>query len=504
MDTRTLTLLLNTLLLCGAACGISLPLGTALAWLLVRTDLPGRRVGLILLGLMLFVPLYLQTAAWQAGFGIQGWYTLVADAPAWLDGFRGAVWVHAMAAVPWVVLIVGVGLWLVEPELEEQTLLDGSSRQVFLRVTLRGAAPAVGVAALWVAIVAAGEMTVTDLFMVRTYAEELYTQFAIGPDVDAAPLGVWPGVVLTVLLVAAGLTVCSELAPRNRPLTLRRRWVFPLGPWKIPAAVLAAAVLALLVGLPLLNLCYKAGVQVTQLDVERVRTFSPGKCFSIVITSPWQYRRELGWSLAIGTLAATAAVGAATPLAWFARSGKRRGVPVLVVMAVCLALPGPLVALGLIRLLNRPEFPLLVFLYDRSVLAPWLALLVRSLPLATLVMWHALRTVPEEMLDSAAVDGAGPLGRLCRVALPCRLSAVALAWVVALAVALGDLAASILVVPPGVTTLSIQIFDLLHSGVEDQVAGISLALVVLFAVSAAVAAGLVRRLSRQPHPAIKG
>ena len=110
MDGRTWTLLLNTLLLAAGTCAISLPLGTALAWLLARTDLPGRRLGMILLGLMLFVPLYLQTAAWQAGFGVQGWFTLAAGVPAWLDGFRGAIWVHAMAAVPWVVLIVGVGV----------------------------------------------------------------------------------------------------------------------------------------------------------------------------------------------------------------------------------------------------------------------------------------------------------------------------------------------------------------------------------------------------------
>ena len=75
MDARTWSLALNTLLLTGATCAISLPLGSVVAWLLTRTDLPGRRVGMVLLGLMLFVPLYLQAAAWHAGFGVQGWFT---------------------------------------------------------------------------------------------------------------------------------------------------------------------------------------------------------------------------------------------------------------------------------------------------------------------------------------------------------------------------------------------------------------------------------------------
>jgi iron(III) transport system permease protein len=59
VDERTFQLLLNTLLLAGATCAISVPLGTVLAWLLTRTDLLGRRLWLALLGLMLFVPLYL-------------------------------------------------------------------------------------------------------------------------------------------------------------------------------------------------------------------------------------------------------------------------------------------------------------------------------------------------------------------------------------------------------------------------------------------------------------
>ena len=63
---------------------------------------------------------------------------------------------------------------------------------------------------------------------------------------------------------------------------------------------------------------------------------------------------------------------------------------------------------------------------------------------------------------------AGPISR---IVLPQRLSALAVAWLIGLALALSDLTASILVVPPGVETLSIHIFNLVHYGVEDQVAG---------------------------------
>ena len=160
--------------------------------------------------------------------------------------------------------------------------------------------------------------------------------------------------------------------------------------------------------------------------------------------------------------------------------------------AVCLAVPGPVLGLLIIWLLNRPEHPWLLFLYDRSIAAVWLAWMLRGLPAATLILWHALRTISAEIVQSAAIDGAGPIRTLCYIALPMRWRAVAAALLVALSVALGDLAASILVVPPRVTTLSIEVFGLLHYGLENEVAGICLALLGMFALVAATAYRLAK------------
>jgi iron(III) transport system permease protein len=166
------------------------------------------------------------------------------------------------------------------------------------------------------------------------------------------------------------------------------------------------------------------------------------------------------------------------------------------------------IGLGIIWFLNRPGIPVIGWLYGHSILAPCLALWIRSLPPATLITWYSLRTVPPEMLDAAAVDGAGPWGRLWWIAVVGRPSALLLAWIVAFAVGFGDLAASILVIPPGVTTLSVRIFSLLHYGVEDRVAGICLALVMIFAGTVVLAAWLAERWRRalvsQHRPILRG
>jgi iron(III) transport system permease protein len=516
VDARTLSLLWNTLLLSGATCALSVPVGTLLAWLLWRTDLPGRRFFLGLLGVMIFVPLYLQAGAWQAGFGDQGWFTLAANSSAWLTGWRAAIWIHSLAALPWVVGIVGIGFRLVEPELEEQALLDGSAKQVFFRVSLRGALPAVGMAGIWVAVITAGEMTVTDLFSIRTYAEEVYTQAAAtASELDAAGPSVVLGIAITALLIIGGFGLCYGLSPSRRPLSLPRYWTFRLGRWKVIYLLATGLLFLLLTGVPLGSLIYRAGVLVVQTDAGRIRSFTSAKCLQIVCSAPEKFHRELGWSLLIGVLSATAAVLTAIPLAWMARK-KSNGATdgrgfmfnlqfaicnlqfaiITLIIAVLLTLPGPILGISIIRLLNRPELPCLVWLYDHSILAPWLAVYLRSLPIATLIMWHALQTVPQDILESAMIDGAGPLARLWRIALPMRWPAAAVAWLAALAISLGDLAASILVVPPGVTTLSIRIFGLLHYGVEDQSAGICLAMIAIFALLAWAVFRLASRIVR--------
>jgi iron(III) transport system permease protein len=47
-------------------------------------------------------------------------------------------------------------------------------------------------------------------------------------------------------------------------------------------------------------------------------------------------------------------------------------------------------------------------------------------------------------------------------------------------VSFGELSATILVLPPGINTLANQIFGLIHYGVDDQVAGIALAVLAAF------------------------
>ncbi len=498
-DERTWGLMRQTLELALLSAAISLPLGALAALLLLRTDVPGRRFGLAVLALMLLVPLYLQVAGWDAGFGKQGWYSLFTESLARppLHGLRGAVWVHAMAAVPWVALMVGVGLRYVEPELEEMALLEGGQAALVGRVLVPRILPALGAALLWVIVSTSAEMTVADMYLLPTYARELYTGTALGDSWASVAGQILPGVALVVALVAAALVVASFLAPPVEDTPQRPARPIRLGHWRGPAAVVMLLLVLLVAGVPLLNLAYKAGMVASQEGGERTRVWSAGVFVTTLAESPGRFADHHLWTFLIAGGTALVTLLFAIPLAWWARRPGCRALPALATAALGFALPAPLVALLLIEALDQPHLPWLIWLYDDTLFAPIAAMTIRTLPLTLLITWYGMRSLPRDVLDSALVDGAGPWRRLYRIVLPQRRSVWLLAGLLAFVLASGDLAATILVVPPGVMTIAIKVFGLIHAGVDDQVAGICLTTAAGYVLLAGLFLWLLRRQQRR-------
>jgi iron(III) transport system permease protein len=498
-------------LLAGGALAIALPVGVVLALLIHKTHGPGRRLATTLLVAMLFIPLHLHAAAWRAGFGALGWFTQWGDPSGpidpLLDGFAGAVWVHGTAAVPWVALIVGAALRGVDRRLEEQALLFMSPPGVLLRVSLRAAAPAVLVAAGWVLVVAATEMTASDLFQVRTFAEEVYTQHALGlfdpieevtPEAQMHALQLAMGLLAILLTAVAVLWGAGDLIASASSSRSQDAWRWQPGAARFAVSGLLCLLLVLIAAVPMGSLIEKAGGRAVREGDTWRREWSPVKAVSETALAPVRHRREFWQSLKLGVGVATGAVLLGGAIAWQLVPGGMARRAWLVLLAVCLATPGPLVGLAAIKLLNQPADSLLGFLgwlYDHTLLAPWLVQMVRATPIAALVLWPVWASVPRGVLEAARLDGVRSGWRLGLLAARIRPAGVAAAWLAALAVSFGELSATLLVMPPGVQTVTLQLFNLLHSGVDDRVAAISL---VMILVLATLAWGIGRLWARDP------
>jgi len=477
---RPLGLAATTLALVAATAAMALPVGVALAFLLARTDLPGRRAAGGLLAILAFVPLPMVAAAWIGGFGNLGRSQAIGSSPV-LVGLGGAAVVHALAALPWVVLLVAAGLRAVEPELEEAGRIDRPPWRVVMGVTLRRSLGAIAGAALAVAVLTAGDMTVTDLLVVRTYAEEAYVQYQLGRGAAAAAVAVPPLIVLGTA-IGLGATALLKAEPSRRPSTATRPRAWRLGGWRWPLATLVAAGLGVLVGLPLFALGWRAG-RVGGVAAEGI---GPHWSWQGLATGLARAGDDLAVSLpttvALAAAAATISAILGWLLAWWARKpGARRWIAAGVV-ALLWATPGPVAGMSLVLAYRDVSI-----VYDTEAIVV-LAYVMRTLPYAAAVLWPALRAIPAEYLEAAELEGYGAWGVFRRVSWPQARGAAAAAWLSAFALALGELPASNLVAPPGVDILSVYVWGLLHTGVESRTAAVGLILALTTAAAGAAAA----------------
>jgi iron(III) transport system permease protein len=470
----------NTAKLIAGSLALGLSLGAPIGLVGSRTNARGAAIALYLFASLILVPLPLVTAGWQAALGIDGWLTAWLGGSHWLQGWPGAIWIHGIAAAAWIAAILHAGLSVTRPELEEDALLRHSAVWVLFRVTLRRALPFLLGAAVFVALLIAGEIAVTDVFQIRTLGEEVYTDLSLGrgPDLVQSASS-WGLMGLLVLATPLMFASWGKLEYRSRTQPQTR---LPLFGWRWCGTLLLWLAVFVFVGVPIGNLVYKAGLLHQRLDSGWHTSWSASKVIQGVLGAFWSdesdgyaAQRMWGWTLLTAGLAALTSTALAVVLTWWSVGSKLvRGVT-LVIVALLAAIPGPVIGLGVIHILNRPGCPWLINWYDHSILAPWLVQTVRVMPLVILFWLPAMRSVPLELREDAALRGESFWKQLFSVAIPYQKWRVALTMLMATPLAASELAATNLVAPPGFTTVVRKIFEMIHFGIDDRLAALSLA-----------------------------
>lgn len=454
----------NTARVMAGAAGVSLGFGLPLGFLIFRTDLPLRQWLAAACVVGACVPLYVVATSWMAVFGMR----------AWLFSVWGAAWITGVAMIPLVTLLAGACFLSSDRDIEELALLERGWPGLILYAVLRPAILALVAGLAVVLVMSVWDITVTDILIIRTFGEEVYTQFQLGAGAPRASALALPMLAVTL---PAGLFAWhlakQQVGPSFWGRAARAR-VFRLGALRGPMLAFVACVSALF-AIPFAALLRAVG--------------GPGN-----LLTAWRVsQRELVETLIEAPVAATFCVALALPLAWVMLRCRWLGRMVAFAALLLLCVPAPVVGIGLIEALNR-NGPAGAFYDTPAVLV--LAQVIRALPFVMLVLLPALLRVPIELEETAQLDGATWFERLVRVVVPSIRPALGAAWALALVLSLSELGASCLVMPPGHSTLSLRFFTLIHFGVYPDAAGLCLILlgcVSLVAVGIAIFARPVFR-----------
>ena len=472
--------ILNTLIVMIGSTGLALVIGFILALGLSRAQVIGRRTLLFLLGGFLFIPLYVQAGGWNAGFGIQGWWTLsqVTGSQEPMRGIQAVIWIHATACVSSVVLILLCGFNRSIPNREDMAIMEGGTWSVLRRVWLQSNLGWIAAAFAWSLATIGNDMLVSNLYQVRTAVEQFYLDITVGQfSIAQAIVACIPAILLAVIF---GIVAAKPLEFRSLErvsASSGRQWfgkMWETVVWSVICWTLAGASLLL----PMVSLVIKAGWDATRVDGVIQRKWLLSRLTEAVFRSPIEYREEMLWSLQLAVFASTLSLVVALVVVPRLPSNRWLRGSIFGVLALTVAMPGPAVNLLLAKFFLEAPIPFLSVLYDRTLIPTVMAVGFRVVPVAIFLVtigWYRWYNTHRDLLELE-----GPKSRLTTLArfLRSTWGTLIVTWLWIAAMTFADFSSYSQLLPPSVTTISKRIFELLHYGVRYQEAGLCLFLAI--------------------------
>jgi iron(III) transport system permease protein len=458
----TASLLWNTVRLTVLVTALCAVIGTAAAWFVERTDLPGRRVWAVLVVVPLAIPDFVVSFGWSS-------------LSTWVQGFRGAVLVMTLAVYPLVYLPVAASFRNADPSQEEVARSLGAGRlRTFWRITLGQARGAIFGGCLLVALVLLAEYGAFEILSYQTFTTEIFTEFNVSFNVPAASALSLVLVLLSlVVLSGEGLTRGRGRVSRSGPLAQRVTTPRRLGRARVPVLAGFLALVALALGVPV-------GASVYWM----LQAGPPSLTGVSLLDAAWHTALYSGLAAALATLMAL-------PVALLAVRHRGRVYQLLERSTyLVLAMPGLVIALALSYFTERyangflyQSAPLLVFAYA-----------ILFFPLALVGVRASVAQAPPALEEIARSLGQRRHSVLWRVTLPLVAPGLAAAFSLVFLSAVTELTATLILIPTGVQTLATQFWAYQQNLAYGQAAPFALAIIAIAALPSYVLGRFFDRL----------
>ena len=480
--------LLNTLGLGFSASLIAIPFGLLLARTALRTGWFARTT-LVLVLATAFIPLVFQVSFWDAAFGKLGWLTAASTGQnePLVSGWAAASWIHAISLTPQIALIFLAAFWTGDRVHEEQALLECSPVRVFWTITMRRMLPVLLLCLLWCIINCAREIAATDIYQVGTLAEQVYLGFSLGQFdsflgnwtademARASTLGIGAQILaITWLVISAAIFFFRFLSDRDNSENLRLQQPVRTSNRNYLLNTATAIAWILMAAIPLYNLLARASFHVARVDGQPQPGYSIEQFFSAIQLAAVQYMPQTRWSILMGFGCAVSSIVLGTLIAWGAKTHHAVRWATVIFVSICFALPGPIVGSGLAQAMTLIDTPWSNFVFDRTLFAPMLATSIVCLPIAVVLCYFVFDLVADDVQQHAATEGAGTVTTFFKFGIGGNWRPLVGIFILSFVIAYGELAASQMVLPAGVETVPRLTLGLMHSGVNEMTAALTI------------------------------
>ncbi|MCL7749644.1 ABC transporter permease [Halalkalibacter alkaliphilus] len=447
LDGRIPQLLWNTFSLTAAVTVCAIAIGVSLAWIVIRTDLPGRKMWQWVLALPLVIPPYVGAVTYIIVFGPSGWarnfwrdspwlVNTFGDYPLNIYSFWGVFFVLTMFTYPYVFLIASASLRKMNRNFEEVARSQGmSTAKIFWKVNLPFLRPAIGAGAILISLYVLSDFGAIAMLRYVTFTAAIYFQRASFDTASASVLSL-----VLILLTIIILWIEARTRKKNKYYqttnTFREPDILPLGKWKPLAVFYVGLVFVLSILLPIIVLVYWSiiGIGMGALD-DRFFGFA------------WNSIKVSGFAAILCMLLAMPIIYLKSRYPSFISSGIDK------LSYAGYALPGVIVGLGMIFIFNN-HIPAL---YNTFYMIA-LAFVVRFLPQAMQAGEASLSLVSPRIDEAARSLGYPPWKVMFKVILPSIMPGVLAGGALVFVSSIKELPATLMLRPPGFDTLAVRVY----------------------------------------------
>ena len=497
-------ILLNTLTVSVAATVMALVFGFVMAWILTRTNVPGRHLFEQLMAVPYYLTPLLGALAWsllgspESGFINQIWRALggtghLID----INTAYGIAWVMALFEGSVAFVMIAAVMKSMDPALEEASQIIGASRlRTMLRITLPLVVPGVLGAAIFVFAEMLGSFaaalvlgTPNRYYVITTAIYQLVQQYP--PKIQvAAAMGVSLFAVMFFMLFLYRRIVMAGSYATITGKAFRPR-VTDVGPLRY--VLLAVCVLYLLaaVGLPLVTLLY-ASLQKIAVAFPTAENWTLDN-FRVAMTMN-AVRSALTNSLLLGFGTATIGVVLMGLLAWLIYRSRLPGSGLIeYVVMFPQAVPRLVFAFGLMW--AWVVFPIPIY---GTLWLLLLAYLTVFLPLGVRTIAGVMLQIDKSLEECAQMCGAPWAFRVRTVTIPLLMPGLVAAWLLLFIASIRELGASILLMGPHSKVITPSIVESWFGTSSELTAALALIQTLVVAIAMIVLVAVTRRVGAHP------
>ena len=503
----TYSTFVNSLIFGAGSAGLSFTLGTLLAWLTERTNVPLRSIFVPIAVVPLILPGVLESIAWifllSPKFGYLNVWLMnlfgLASPPFNVFSLPGMIWVHSVGQVPLAFLLMVAAFKSMDPSLEESAMMSGAATwQTFRRITLRLLMPTAA-SVLLILFVRTLESFETPALIgiparIYVYTSEIYLAFNEYPPDYGRGGALAVGLLLLSAVGVWMYTRATKEGKKFQTVTGKafRPRQFDLGAWRWAGFAFLMTYFIFVVLLPFLVLFWASFLPffatpgwdaLDKLSFDNYRYLYGFRPF-------WDAMQN---SIVLATLTATVAMVLTSLVAWIVYKSRLPGSWMLDFLAfVPITIPG--IVMGMALILLYVAFPLPIY---GTIWMLLIAYVTRYIPYGMRAASGSIMQIHSELEEAAAASGASWWESFKRVTLPLLRPGLVAGWIYICIVSFREFSTSVLLATGESRVLSILLFTMFEQGQVTVVAAIGVLMIATLLAIVAIFYKLTGRVGIQ-------